>query len=57
MLVYNVHDPNSFDSLENWKNEFLHHKGLTNGSYFPFVVVGNKIDGQSNLQVCRNDLV
>ena len=53
-LVYDVGDGKSFDHLDNWKSEFLKQVGLDNGTPFPFVLLGNKIDRpQGERQVPR----
>eukprot|EP00540_Astrosyne_radiata_P008176 CAMPEP_0116856524 /NCGR_PEP_ID=MMETSP0418-20121206/19965_1 /TAXON_ID=1158023 /ORGANISM="Astrosyne radiata, Strain 13vi08-1A" /LENGTH=237 /DNA_ID=CAMNT_0004489945 /DNA_START=221 /DNA_END=935 /DNA_ORIENTATION=- len=47
LLVYDITDPHSLDSLDRWRNEFLSHIGgglSTLAQSFPFVVLGNKID-------------
>jgi len=44
-LVYDVTNPNSFENLQNWRQELIHNVG---GSQIdkppPMVVIGNKID-------------
>jgi Ras-related protein Rab-7A len=50
LLVYDITDPHSLDNLEHWRTEFLNQVGggglgaLSSDSYFPFVVLGNKVD-------------
>ncbi|XP_015905800.1 ras-related protein rab7 [Parasteatoda tepidariorum] len=44
VLVYDVTSPNSFKSLDSWRDEFLIQSGPRNPDDFPFVVIGNKID-------------
>lgn len=44
MLVYDVTMPNSFKTLDNWRDEFLIQASPRDPENFPFVVVGNKID-------------
>lgn len=48
LLVYDITDPHSLDNLEHWRTEFLNQVGGGLGglsdTYFPFVVLGNKID-------------
>jgi len=43
-LVFDVNDLKTFESLTNWKNEFLDHARPPNPDNFPFVIIGNKID-------------
>jgi len=50
VLVYDVTDPKSFENLDNWRSEFLNQ--VSNGDKtFPFVVLGNKIDRESDRRV------
>lgn len=42
MLTYAIDDRESFESLMNWKDEFLKYAGI-NSDNFPFIVVGNKV--------------
>ena len=57
LLVYDVTDPHSLDNLDHWRKEFLDQvgggiQGLGDASTkFPFVVVGNKIDKVSRLDL------
>jgi len=44
MCVYDVNSAKSFESLENWRNEFLVQASPSDTEKFPVVVVGNKID-------------
>lgn len=44
VLVYDITDPKSFESLESWMDEFLVQAAPTNADKFPFVVIGNKSD-------------
>lgn len=45
VLVYDVTSLKSFKSLDYWRNEFLAEIATpNNGQWFPFVVIGNKID-------------
>lgn len=44
MCVYDVNVAKSFESLENWRNEFLVQASPSDPEKFPFVIIGNKID-------------
>ncbi|KAI8871433.1 ras-domain-containing protein, partial [Ramicandelaber brevisporus] len=47
VLVFDLANALSFDSLKGWVESFIKHRGLDHGdpfSYFPFVVLGNKAD-------------
>jgi len=54
VLVYAIIDATSFDNLESWMDEFLAHAAPRNADNFPFVVLGNKADLDSNRQVSAN---
>lgn len=44
VLVYDLSVPKSFQSLENWREEFLLQSSPRNPDAFPFLVLGNKCD-------------
>jgi len=44
VLVYDVTQPDSFKSLDSWRDEFLIQASPRDPENFPFVVLGNKID-------------
>eukprot|EP00762_Andalucia_godoyi_P004962 ANDGO_01375.mRNA.1 Ras-related protein Rab-7A len=48
ILVYDVTAAKSFDNLESWREEFLIQAGPRDPENFPFIVIGNKIDVESN---------
>ena len=50
-LVYDVTNPHSFSNLENWKIEFLKQAAPKNPDAFPFIVLGNKADKESEKKV------
>lgn len=51
ILVYDVTNPRSFQSLDKWKNEFVTHTDVRNSSAIPFILVGNKSDDASDRRV------
>jgi Ras-related protein Rab-7A len=52
ILVYDVTDAKTFDSLDTWMEEFLIQASPRNQDTFPFVVLGNKSDmSESDRQV------
>eukprot|EP00823_Brevimastigomonas_motovehiculus_P002024 TRINITY_DN1313_c0_g1_i1.p1 TRINITY_DN1313_c0_g1~~TRINITY_DN1313_c0_g1_i1.p1 ORF type:complete len:214 (-),score=19.01 TRINITY_DN1313_c0_g1_i1:54-695(-) len=53
VLVYDITDQKSFDSLESWMDEFLVHAAPRNVDTFPFVVLGNKADQPSKRAVSQ----
>ncbi|KAK2870591.1 Ypt/Rab-type GTPase Rab7 [Arthroderma sp. PD_2] len=44
VLVYDVNNSKSFETLDSWRDEFLIQANLRDPDSFPFVVLGNKID-------------
>ena len=44
VLVYDVTMPNTFKTLDSWRDEFLVQASPQDPENFPFVVIGNKID-------------
>uniref|UniRef100_A0A0A9W1B4 Ras-related protein Rab-7a n=1 Tax=Lygus hesperus TaxID=30085 RepID=A0A0A9W1B4_LYGHE len=51
VLVFNVTEPSTFDSVDGWRKAFLKDSNVRYPMIFPFVVVGNKvdkIDGRNN---------
>lgn len=44
VLVYDVNVMKSFDSLANWRDEFLIQANPSDPENFPFMVLGNKLD-------------
>lgn len=44
MLVFDVSAPNTFKSLDSWRDEFLIQASPRDPENFPFVVLGNKVD-------------
>lgn len=51
VLMYDVNNAKSFESLENWRDEFLIQASPTDPDSFPFVVIGNKIDVEESKRV------
>ncbi|KAI5622078.1 hypothetical protein C0J50_18462, partial [Silurus asotus] len=44
VLVYDVTSPNTFKTLDSWRDEFLIQASPRDPENFPFVVLGNKMD-------------
>ena len=44
VLVYDITQPNSFKSLESWRDDFLIQACPKDPEGFPFVLLGNKVD-------------
>ena len=54
VLVFDVTAPNTFKTLDSWRDEFLIQASPRDPESFPFVVLGNKIDLE-NRQVSASD--
>lgn len=54
VLVYDVNNAKSFDTLESWRDEFLIQASPMDPESFPFVVLGNKIDQDESKRVISN---
>jgi len=44
VLVFDVNDKMTFDAVEQWRDEFLHHADIEEQQSFPFLLLGNKCD-------------
>ena len=44
LLTFAVDDRTSFRNLALWRNEFLYYADVKEGTTFPFLIVGNKVD-------------
>jgi Ras-related protein Rab-7A len=53
-LVFDLTDPKSFETIENWRSEFLRHLNPTDPDSFPFVLIGNKCDKESERKVLES---
>mgnify|MGYP002524217837 CR=1 FL=1 len=56
VLVCDLTDPKSFDSVESWRKEFLDHTNLKDPDNFPFVLLGNKNDIKESIKVKDEDI-
>jgi Ras-related protein Rab-7A len=50
-LVFDLTDPKSFETLDQWKTEFLNQLNPKDPDNFPFVILGNKCDKESERKV------
>lgn len=55
VLVYDMTKPKTFESLSNWKDEFLNQAGPRNPGTFPFVVLANQCDKANERRVSEKD--
>jgi Ras-related protein Rab-7A len=51
VLVYDITNPQSFESLETWRNGFLQEGSPKDPEAFPFVLLGNKADKANERKV------
>ncbi|CEG47151.1 rab7 family gtpase [Plasmopara halstedii] len=51
VLVYDITNPKSFEKLDSWRDEFLAQAGPRDPDAFPFIVLGNKVDRESDRRV------
>ncbi|OQR91204.1 Rab7 family GTPase [Achlya hypogyna] len=51
VLVYDITNPTSFDKLDSWRDEFLAQAGPRDPENFPFIVLGNKVDQETERRV------
>ena len=50
-LVFDLTDPKTFETLEQWKTEFLNQLNPKDPDNFPFVILGNKCDKEGERKV------
>ena len=50
-LVYDITQPKSFENLDTWRIEFLTQASPSDTQNFPFVVIANKLDRESDRRV------
>jgi len=53
VLCYDITNPNSFENLDSWRDEFLVQASPANPDSFPFIVLGNKVDRESERRVTK----
>lgn len=54
VLVFDVTAPNTFKSLDSWRDEFLIQASPRDPENFPFVVLGNKVDLENRVVRSRH---
>jgi len=50
-LVYDITNGKSFENLSKWKEGFIEHAGPEDAKSFPFVLLGNKLDRETERKV------
>ena len=56
ILVYDLTDVKTFETIDSWKNEFLNQLNPKNPESFPFILLGNKCDRVSERKVQENKI-
>lgn len=56
VLVFDVTDPNSFQHLDSWRDEFAIQANARDPEHFPFVVLGNKVDLENKVTRKRAEM-
>ena len=51
LLCYDLTNAASFDALDKWKDGFIENAGPDDPKSFPFVLIGNKVDRESERKV------
>lgn len=54
ILVYDITAEKSFEQLNSWRDEFLNQASPRDPDNFPFVVIGNKVDRESDRRVPKS---
>jgi len=55
VLVYDLLNPVSFQSLDQWRNNFIEKASVEKPAEFPFLVLGNKVDLATQRKVALED--
>jgi len=53
VLVYDITQSKSFDSIGSWREEFLTQANPRDSENFPFVLIGNKVDKENERKVSQ----
>ena len=57
MIVFDITSMTSFQGINKWKEEFLAHANVSNPDTFPFILIGNKSDMQTERKVVKFKIV
>ena len=53
VVVFDITNARSFDNLDTWKNEFINQGGIKDPERFPFIIIGNKCDRETDRKVTK----
>jgi len=56
VLVFDLTDPKTFETVDTWRSEFLTQLNPKDPENFPFVLLGNKSDKQSDRKVSEQKI-
>ena len=56
VLVFDLTNEDSFKNVETWRNDFLKILEPPDGDKFPFVLLGNKCDQESDIHVTKEQI-
>ena len=56
ILVFDLTNEDSFKNVESWRNDFLKVLEPPDGDKFPFVLLGNKCDRESDINVTKEQI-
>ncbi len=56
ILVFDLTEKESFESIDGWRKEFLDTLGPEDPESFPFVLVGNKSDMKDDIKVTNEEI-
>jgi len=56
-LCYDITAEKSFDQLNTWRSEFIHHANVKDPDNFPFICIGNKVDKEFERKVPKSKAI
>lgn len=56
VIVFDLTQPRTFDSVEKWKTQFIEYGAYENGKIPPIFLVGNKLDMKKSSKVTLNQM-
>lgn len=56
ILVFDLTDPKTFETIDTWRSEFLTQLNPKDPDNFPFVILGNKCDKESEIKVSEQKI-
>ncbi len=56
ILVFDLTNPDTFKSIENWRTTFLDQLNPSEPNLYPFILIGNKSDLNNNIQNIQSEI-